>query len=78
MNQLGARTLLGGKGIATRSKRTLLGAPGIATRSKDTTRAPTLQSGKQVSGSGPLAVAGFGISIAALEQFRRGDPLDRA
>ena len=45
---LGARTLLGAKGFATRSKdatralllgaRTLLGAKGIATRSKDATR----------------------------------------
>ena len=32
---LGARTLLGAKGIATSNKK-LLGAPGIATRSKDT------------------------------------------
>ena len=34
---LGARTLLGAKGIATRSDRTLLGAPGLTTRSKDAT-----------------------------------------
>ena len=33
----GARTLLGAKGIATRSKK-LLGAPGLTTRSKDATR----------------------------------------
>ena len=32
------RTLLGAKGIATRSVRTLLGAPGLTTRSRDATR----------------------------------------
>ena len=34
---LGARTLLGAPGIATRSKDATIGAPGIATRSKDAT-----------------------------------------
>ena len=34
---LGARTLPGAKGIATRSKK-LLGAPGLTTRNKDATR----------------------------------------
>ena len=33
---LGARTLLGAPGIATRNKK-LLGAPGLTTRSKDAT-----------------------------------------
>ena len=37
----GSRTLLGAKGIATRSDRTLLGAPGLTTRSKDATRGRT-------------------------------------
>ena len=35
---LGARTLLGAPGVATRSKGAIIGAPGIATRSKDATR----------------------------------------
>ena len=34
---LGKRTLLGAKGIATRSKK-LLGAPGLTTRNKAATR----------------------------------------
>ena len=38
---LGARTLLGAPGLATRNKK-LLGAPGIATRSKDACASSTL------------------------------------
>ena len=46
---LGARTLLGTKGIATRNKK-LLGAPGLTTRSKDATRVEAIAISCKASG----------------------------
>ena len=67
----GARTLLGGPGIATRSKK-LLGAKGIATRSKDTTRNKCIASSnkKLVEASALLLVTRTLLGAKGIATYR--------